>query len=103
MHIDVKLPRYSNGELDDAFLRECKTGFKLEQEKEQARITACRKEAKGNRGKTHPVLGKCIAMYPPLDYFRLVAKYGQEEVNSDAFIRRYRQDPDMRHLCPNEV
>lgn len=103
MHIDIKLPRYSDGEIDRAFLKEIKTGFRMEKAKEQDRLNASRKEARELKGKTHPILGKCIASFPARDYFRLVQKYGSEEVSSDEFIKRYRQDPDMRDLCPNSI
>lgn len=101
--IITKLPTYSDGEIDAAFMREIQTGFKMEREKEKDRIQATAKESKELRGKTHPTLGKCIASFPARDYFRLIKKYTPEEVHSDAFIKRYGQDPDLAHLCPNKI
>ena len=72
MNIIKSLPRYSDGEINKAFLKEIHTGFKMERAKEQDRINQAAKEAKTNVGKTHPVLGKCVATIPPRDYFRLV-------------------------------
>ncbi len=41
-----KLKRYSDGEIDRAFMREIKNGFKLERETEHKRVAAAAKEAK---------------------------------------------------------
>jgi hypothetical protein len=52
--IITKLPRYSDGEIDRAFMREIESGFKLERETEKERIEAVAKEAKMFRGKNSP-------------------------------------------------
>lgn len=103
MEIITKLPRLSDGEINRAFMREISTGLKFEKAKEHERLSKARKAAKPMKGKSHPILGECIATFPARDYFRLVNKYGVDEVSSDEFIKRYRQDPDMRDLCPNEI
>ena len=104
MHIITTLPRYSDGEVNRSFMRLIHTASQQEVAGEMKRIERARKEIKTHgKDKIHPVLGKCVASYSARDYFRLVQKYGTEEVASDAFIKRYRQDPDMRDLCPHEV
>jgi len=89
MEIITKVPTYSDGEVNEAFMKEIRTGFKMERAKEQDRITQAAKEAKTNEGKTHPVLGKCVANMPARDYFRLVNKYGHETVNSKEFLKYF--------------
>ena len=61
MDIITKLPRYSDGEIDRAFMREIQRGFEIEKRTEKDRVAQARKEAKQEQGKTHPVLGKCVA------------------------------------------
>ena len=51
--------------------------------------------------KTHPVFGKCVAVIPARDYFRMVKKYGQEEVVSDEFLRYFNRN--YKHLSPNNA
>jgi hypothetical protein len=66
-----------------------------------ARERAAAQEAHQMRGKTHPVLGKAVACIPEREYYRLVKKYGHENVHSKEFLRDLRRhEPD---LCPNRV
>jgi hypothetical protein len=92
---------YSDGEIDRAFMKEIKTGFKLERETEHKRVDQARKEAKELRGKTHPTLGKPVATIPARDFFRLTQKYGQETVHSKEFIKYYNKK--FPELSPNKV
>ncbi len=46
-------------------------------------------------------LGKCVAMMPPDEYFRLVKKFGHAEVKSKEFLRYYRKK--FPHLSPNAI
>ena len=101
MEIITSLPRYDDGEINRAFMREIETGFKMERAKEQDRINATAKEAKPNVGKTHPVLGKCVANIPARDYFRLVKKYGAEHVHSKEFLKYYNKK--FPELSPNKA
>lgn len=72
-----------------------------EQATESKRVDVARKEAQTNVGKTHPVLGKCIATIPARDYFRLVQAYGTEEVHSKEFLKYFNKEyPD---LSPNKA
>lgn len=72
-----------------------------EKETEEQRVDIARQEAQTNVGKTHPVLGKCIATIPAREYFRLVQAYGKEEVHSKDFLKFFnREFPD---LSPNKA
>jgi hypothetical protein len=72
-----------------------------EQATESDRVEVARKEAQTNVGKTHPILGKCIATIPARDYFRLVQAYGTEEVHSKEFLKYFNKEyPD---LSPNKA
>lgn len=101
MEIITKLPRYSDGEVDRAFLKEIQNGFKLELETMKNREDIAKKEAQELKGKTHPVLGKCVAVMPPREYFRLVAKYGHDTVHSKEFLRYFHKKE--REMSPHST
>ena len=72
-----------------------------EESTEKERVDIARKEAQTNVGKTHPILGKCIATIPARDYMRLVQSYGHATVHSKDFLKFFnREYPD---LSPNKV
>ena len=93
--------RYSDGEIDRAFMKEIKTGFNLEKHTEKKRVAQATKEANQLKGKTHPVLGKPVATIPAREFFRLTKKYGQETVHSKEFIKYYNKK--FPELSPNSV
>ena len=65
--MDIIIPnlkKYSDGEIDRAFMNEIKNGFKLEQQTEQQRVAQAAKEAQALKGTTHPTLGKPVATIP---------------------------------------
>jgi len=95
------LKRYSDGEIDRAFMKEIKTGFKLEKETEHKRVAQAAKEAKQLKGTVHPVLGKPVATIPHREYFRLIKKYGQETVHSKEFLKYYNKK--FPELTPNKI
>jgi hypothetical protein len=95
------LKRYSDGEIDRAFMREITNGFKLEKQTEKQRVAGAAKEAQALKGTTHPVLGKPVASIPPREYFRLVKKYGHETVHSKEFLRYYNKK--FPELSPNKA
>ena len=101
MEIITALPRYSDGEIDRAFMQEIQTGFKRERETEKARVNQAKKEAKELRGKTHPVLGKPVATIPAREFFRLTKKYGHETVHSKEFLKYYNKK--FPELSPNKA
>jgi len=102
--MDIIIPnikKYSDGEIDRAFMKEIKTGFNLEKQTEQKRVAQAAKEAKELRGKTHPVLGKPVATIPAREFFRLTQKYGQETVHSKEFLKYYNKK--FPELSPNKI
>ena len=87
MHIITSLPKYSTGEIEDAFMREIQTGFQLERQLEKARIQEAAQEARTfDYGREIQGLGRKVAEVPARDFFRLVQKYGNEEVRSKDFV-----------------
>jgi len=102
MDIITNLPKnFTDGEIDQAFLNEIKSGFQLEKETEHLRVAQARKQAAEERGKTHPVLGKCVATMPAREFFRLTKKYGHEEVHSKEFLKHYNKT--FAELSPNKI
>jgi hypothetical protein len=102
--MDIIVPnikRYSDGEIDRAFMQEIKNGFKMERKTEQSRVDQATKEATALKGTTHPTLGKPVATLPPREYFRLVQKYGQETVHSKEFLKYYQRK--FPQLSPNKI
>lgn len=102
--MDIIVPnfkRYSDGEIDRAFMKEITNGFKLEVATENERVEQARKEAHALKGKTHPTLGKPVATMPAREFFRLTKKYGHETVHSKEFLKYYNKKfPD---LSPNKI
>jgi len=101
MEIITKLPRYSDGEINRAFMKEIQNGFQRERETEKARVNQSKKEAKELRGTRHPVLGKPVATIPAREFFRLTKKYGHETVHSKEFLKYYNKK--FPELSPNKV
>ena len=99
--IITKLPRYSDGEVDRAFMKEIMNGFEIEKRTEHLRVEQARKEAQEEKGKTHPVLGKCVATMPDREFFRLTNKYGHKEVHSKNFLQYYNKK--FSDLSPNKA
>jgi hypothetical protein len=51
--------------------------------------------------KTIEGLGKCVAVFPAREFFRLQAQYGNAEIHSKDFLRYFNQKfPD---LSPNKA
>ena len=101
MEIITKVPTYSDAEVDKAFMDEIKNGFQLEKQTEASRVNQARKEATAERGKVHPVLGRCIATIPHREYFRLIKKYGQDTVHSKEFLKYFQKN--FSDLTPNKL
>ena len=95
------LKRYSDGEIDRAFMKEITNGFKLEKQTEQQRVAQAAKEAQALKGTTHPTLGKPVATIPHREYFRLIKKYGQKTVHSKEFLKYYNKK--FPELSPNKI
>ena len=101
MEIITKAPTYSDEEVNKAFMDEIKNGFALEERTEVNRVNQARKEATEQRGKVHPVLGRCVATIPHREYFRLIKKYGQETVHSKEFLTYFQKN--FSDLTPNKL
>lgn len=100
--IITNVPRsITDGEVDDAFMKEILTGFEIERRTEEQRVARARLEAKEHVGKTHPVFGKCVATIPAREYFRLTNIYGDEEVKSKEFLQYFNKK--FKDLSPNKA
>lgn len=102
--MDIIVPnikRYSDGEIDRAFMQEIKNGFKLERKNEKTRVAQAAKEASELKGTTHPTLGKPVATIPAREFFRLTKKYGHETVHSKEFLKYYNKK--FPELSPNKI
>ncbi len=95
------LKRYSDGEIDRAFMKEITNGFKLEKKTEHERVAQAAKEAQALKGTTHPTLGKPVATIPAREFFRLTQKYGHETVHSKEFLKYYNKK--FPELTPNKI
>ena len=101
-NIITNVPRsFTDGEVDEAFMKEIINGFKLEAATEKDRVDIARKEARQEQGKTHPVLGKCVATMPAREFFRLTNKYGHDHVHSKEFLKYYNKK--FSDLSPNRI
>lgn len=100
--IITNVPRsITDGEVDEAFMKEILTGFEIERRTEEQRVARARLEAKEHVGKTHPVFGKCVATIPAREYFRLTNIYGDEEVKSKEFLQYFNKK--FKDLSPNKA
>ena len=100
-NIITSIPRYSDGEVDRAFMKEILTGFEIERRTEQERTKVAAKEAHALKGTTHPALGKPVATMPAREFFRLTKKYGHETVHSKEFLKYYNKK--FPELSPNKA
>jgi len=77
-------------------------GFELVKANEKKEEIVAAQQAQAMRGhRTIQGLGKCVAMMPPDEYFRLVKKFGHAEGKSKEFLRYYRKK--FPHLSPNAI
>lgn len=99
MQIITQLPRYSDGEVHAALLKEIRTGFQLERAMEEHRVKQAAEEAKDLKG--HKGDLRAVASIPERDFFRLVQKYGFQEVHSKPFMKYFQKK--FPHLSPNKL
>jgi hypothetical protein len=100
VQIVTKLP--CEGAVKDALIREIRTGFewvKANEQREELMAAKQAQEIKNHR--TIDGLGKCVAMIPPDEYFRMIKKYGRHEVHSKEFLRYFNKK--YPHLSPNKA
>ena len=84
--------------VDEAFMTEIRRGFQLEKATEEARHRSAAQEAAEFRKHNRTVkgLGKIVACIPDREFFRMVEKYGHDEVHSKEFMKGLRKhEPDL--------
>lgn len=103
MNLVTSFPKYSDGELNRAFMQEIKSGFQLERAMEQKREIQAAHEAKIARemGNKNKAIGNLVATIPERDFFRLVQKYGHAETHSKEFVRYLQKK--MPHLAGAKI
>lgn len=101
MQIINKPSNITDEEIDRALMADFQAAMKEEKATEHIRVNQARKEAQQQVGKTHPILGKCVASIPPREYFRLIKKYGHAEVHSPGFLQYFQRK--FSDLSPNKI
>lgn len=103
MEIITQLPRYTDGEINRALIREISTGIQLKQNMEKEREKICAQHAE--RVKKHSMTGfknlRHLTVTPAWEWFNMRNKYGHQEVSSKEFIKDYQKR--FPHLCPNKL
>jgi len=102
MQIIAKSEQFTDEQIDSALIKEIKDSLEKELSEQDSRQIIARGEAQAMKGhKTIEGLGKCVAVFPAREFFRLQAKYGNAEIHSKDFLRYFNQKfPD---LSPNKA
>lgn len=84
--------------INDALIREIRTGFELEKWRAEDRHRAAAKEAHANRGhRSVGALGKQVLEIDARDWFRAREKFGPDCWHDKGFIKDVqRLEPDLR-------
>jgi len=102
MNILTARTRYTEGDRIKEFEREIRTGLHLKKSMESQREAVAAAQAHGLKNhRTIPGLGKCVAVIPEWEFFRLNQKMHRNEINSKDFIRYFQRK--FPHLSPNKV
>ena len=102
MNIITTLPRYSDGEINRALIKEIQTGFQLEKATQEKRTIEAEAQAQALKNhKTINGFGKAIGVIPEREFFRLTKKYGHAEVHSKDFLRYFQKK--FPSLSPNKI
>lgn len=102
MQIISKSEQFTDEQIDAALLAEIKESFSKELSEQESREICARGQAQAMKGhKTIEGLGKCVAVIPAREFFRLQAKYGAAEIHSKEFIRYFNQK--FSDLSPNKA
>ena len=103
MHIITSFPKYSDGEVHRALMREITTGIALKQAWEGEREKICAQEAE--KIKNSQKFGfknlRCVAVTPGWEWFNIRKKYGHEAMHDRGFIKDYQKR--FPHLAPNKL
>jgi len=90
---------WANSQVGRAIERELRTGFMLEKQLEKFRVEGAAEEAAEVRkhGQRANAPFKQVAAVPARDFWRLVKKYGHDEVHSKDFIRYlHKKMPELK-------
>jgi hypothetical protein len=104
MDIITHLPRFSDGEIDRALIKEIKTGYNLKRAMETEREKICAQHAvkvKNSEKFAIKGLGKCVSVMPAWEWFNLRQKYGKEAMGNREFLRDFQKR--FPHLAPNKL
>ena len=102
MQLITSFPRYHDGEINAALMRELKTGLQLKKETERAREIQAAREAKEKvQSKEMKGLGRCVAVIPEWEFYRMKDKYGHHEIHSKEFMKYYQKT--FPNLSPNKL
>lgn len=101
MNIITTLPT-DDSAVKRALIKEIQCGFEfIKANEKRTELKAAQEAHQIKNHRTINGLGKCVAMFPPDEFFRLCRKFGRREVMSNDFMRYYRRKfPD---LCPNRA
>lgn len=102
MHIIAKSEQFTDEEIDRELAKQIQASLDNEIGTEESRVVMARAQSAAMKNhKAIPGLGKCVAVIPPREYYRLVAKYGHAEVHSKEFLRDFNKR--FSELSPNKV
>jgi hypothetical protein len=102
MELITSFPKYHDGQIYDALIREIKTGMQLKKEMEKAKEMQAAEQARERvQKKDLPGLGRCIGVIPEWEFFRMQQKYGHKELHSREFMKYFQKK--FPHLSPNKL
>jgi hypothetical protein len=102
MNIITQLPRYSDGEVNRALIREITTGMELKKQTERKKEIEAAEQAKQYKDvKAMKGLGRCVGVIPEWEFFRMQQKYGHAEIHSKGFMKYFQKA--FPHLSPNKL
>lgn len=102
MQIIQKSEQFTDEQIDSAINEEIRKSLKDELDTQAEREILMRAHSASMKNhKSIPGLGKCVAVMPAREFFRLQAKYGAATVHSKEFIQYFNKvNPDM---SPNKA
>lgn len=101
MNIIIPPKKFTEGEVGRALQRELREGLVLKKATEKKRELEAAAQAKAYREQRRiKGLGKCVAVMPSWDFFRLKQKYGKE-VHSNEFLSYFQKK--FPELSPNKL
>jgi len=102
MQKEILQTEWSDTRIGRALIRELTTGFQLEKALENERVKSAAQDADKMREASKKMKHmKHVFEMPQRDHFRLVQKYGQQEVHSKEFMRYLQKK--MPHLATSKV